>query len=342
MAQQSYPYDAGAGAAVNEAQWQSMARRFLATGVITGSLNQLAVSADGSVLGVSVATGDAFIEGFFYRNDAALAIPLATANATNPRIDTIVVRLDRTANTAVLDKVTGTPAATPVAATLSQTDSLYELPLRDVLVPAGAGIIRAEDLRTDRRAFSKNLSERDASAAYAAKTLVDAKGDLLVGSAADTLVRRAVGANGTVLTADSAEADGVKWAATGLTTQDGVVATNETTTATRYVDLATVGPAATVTIGASGKALVFLTADLGSSVAGGSAYMAFAVSGATTRAATDPEALRISGTTRHKVSIVMPVSGLAAGSTTFTAKYGVDAGGGTASYSDRRIVVIPI
>lgn len=48
------------------------------------------------------------------------------------------------------------------------------------------------------------------------KSLVDAKGDLLVGSAADTLVRRAVGANGTILTADSAEADGVKWGAAGI------------------------------------------------------------------------------------------------------------------------------
>lgn len=43
-------------------------------------------------------------------------------------------------------------------------------------------------------------------------TIIDAKGDLIVGSAADTAVRRAVGANGTVLTADSGEADGVKWA----------------------------------------------------------------------------------------------------------------------------------
>lgn len=43
------------------------------------------------------------------------------------------------------------------------------------------------------------------------KTTVDAKGDLLVGTADDTVGRRAVGSNGQVLTADSAEADGVKW-----------------------------------------------------------------------------------------------------------------------------------
>ncbi len=44
-------------------------------------------------------------------------------------------------------------------------------------------------------------------------TIVDAKGDLIAATAADTVSRLAVGGNGTVLTADSAEATGIKWAA---------------------------------------------------------------------------------------------------------------------------------
>ena len=170
MTETSYPFDAGAGAAINEAQWQQMARRFRQTGVIDGSLNKLLVSADGSALSVSVATGDAFVEGFFYRNDAALAKTIATAHATNPRIDTVVVRLDRVANTATLQVITGTPAASPVAPALSQTDSLYELPLANVLVPAAAGVIVAGNV-TDRRTLTQTFD----SAAYAPKAAISGK-----------------------------------------------------------------------------------------------------------------------------------------------------------------------
>jgi hypothetical protein len=44
-------------------------------------------------------------------------------------------------------------------------------------------------------------------------TAIDAKGDLIGGTGADTFARLAVGANGSVLLADSAEATGLKWGA---------------------------------------------------------------------------------------------------------------------------------
>ena len=46
-----------------------------------------------------------------------------------------------------------------------------------------------------------------------AKSIVDAKGDIIAATAADTVARLVVGANDTVLTADSSTATGLKWAA---------------------------------------------------------------------------------------------------------------------------------
>ena len=47
-------------------------------------------------------------------------------------------------------------------------------------------------------------------------TIVDAKGDLIVGTADNTVARQAVGANGTVLMADSAQTNGIAWSEQSL------------------------------------------------------------------------------------------------------------------------------
>jgi len=46
-------------------------------------------------------------------------------------------------------------------------------------------------------------------------TIIDAKGDLIVGSAADTAIRKAVGSNDTVVVADSTQTGGIKWTQVG-------------------------------------------------------------------------------------------------------------------------------
>ena len=55
--------------------------------------------------------------------------------------------------------------------------------------------------------------------------IVDAKGDIIAATAADTVARLAVGANDTVLTADSSTATGLKWA----TAASGMTLISETT-----------------------------------------------------------------------------------------------------------------
>jgi len=62
-------------------------------------------------------------------------------------------------------------------------------------------------------AIQTQIDSKIGSASAISPTLIDAKGDLIVGSAADTAARLAVGTNDYVLTADSAATNGVKWAA---------------------------------------------------------------------------------------------------------------------------------
>ena len=74
-----------------------------------------------------------------------------------------------------------------------------------------------------------------------AKSIVDAKGDLIAATAADTVSRLAVGTNGHVLTADSAEATGMKWAAAAgggkvLQVVSATTATTATITTSTFAD----------------------------------------------------------------------------------------------------------
>lgn len=143
----------------------------------------------------------------------------------------------------------------------------------------------------------------------------------------------------------STTAKGGSVALTSLTNgaQAALVATSETTTNTTYVSLSTVGPSVTVTIGANGLALVSIYNFAASDTQGKRAYMGFDISGATTLAANDNYASEWQAWTANAdgtASSTFLVTGLAAGSTTFLAKYRVDANTGT--FKNRRIAVIPL
>jgi len=88
------------------------------------------------------------------------------------------------------------------------TNYSWSTPDDTALVKDGAAAIRSLGTAIDSTVFTN-------AGAAIAKTIVDAKGDIIAATAADTVSRLAVGANDTVLTADSSTATGLKWAAAG-------------------------------------------------------------------------------------------------------------------------------
>jgi hypothetical protein len=93
-------------------------------------------------------------------------------------------------------------------------------------------------------------------------TAIDAKGDLIAGTGADTFAKLTVGANGTTLTADSSEATGLKWA-TASGSGDNFTLLNSGGTA--------LTGAATVTVsGISGKDKIVVIVDSASSASASS------------------------------------------------------------------------
>jgi hypothetical protein len=120
------------------------------------------------------------------------------------------------------------------------------------------------------------------------------------------------------------------------------VETQQQTASTTYTDLATAGPSVSVEIGSTGQAMVNLYAALANLTGGQATHMAYAISGATTRGATDDVSIAYTpgtGGQGARMGASFHVFNLAPGVHTFTVKYRVS--GGTGDYTNRRIMVVP-
>jgi hypothetical protein len=81
-----------------------------------------------------------------------------------------------------------------------------------------------------------------ADATVVSKTIIDAKGDLIAGSAADTVVRLAVGSPGYLLSTNTGTASGLEWIAppqSATTSVVGIVQLSDSTSETSSVKAAT-------------------------------------------------------------------------------------------------------
>lgn len=157
------------------------------------------------------------------------------------------------------------------------------------------------------------------------------------GNIDNTNVKAGAGIDGSKLADSSIVADKI---ATGI--QSNYVATNEGTTSTSYVELTT-KQSVTVTVPNSGKVLVDIGCNTDSATSNVTSYISFSASGANTVSVGTYEGRQNLATTGVNAASSIQrrflLTGLTAGSTTFTLMFKVNTVG--ANFYERNIIVEP-
>lgn len=157
MAETSYPFDSNG--LPTESEWSTFFKRMIPDGVLRGSLDELQGFADSTGMQVKVRTGEAYVQGFYYGNDAVKTVAVTAADPSNPRIDRIVLRLSPSSNSITAVVKAGTPAGSPSAPALTQNSTTWEIPIALVAVAAGATGIAAGNV-TDERQWTSMYDEQ--------------------------------------------------------------------------------------------------------------------------------------------------------------------------------------
>ncbi len=234
MAQTSWPFE---NIDTSETQYSQLFRN-LGEGPVAGKLLELEPYADSTGMNVKVKAGQALVRGHYYDSTGTETITIPAADATNPRIDRVVLRLDPTANTILLHLLQGTPAASPSAPALTQTDgAIYDLPLAQVYVAANETTIAPGDVTDERTLFQPWTGSVAISGVSGLQAALDAKQDVAAAVSTKT-------ANYTLAVADTN--DLVQVNGTYTVTVPG----NTFATGTR-VDVANIG-SGTITFAGSG------------------------------------------------------------------------------------------
>lgn len=129
---------------------EDMSRYFeglVSDGVLYNVDDGLEVTAVSGEMSVNVASGRALIDCRWIRNSSDLELEISASSSTYSRIDAVVVKLDLDEREMTIEVVEGTPATTPTAPTLADTDTVKYLRLANISIPAGASTVTVTDNR---------------------------------------------------------------------------------------------------------------------------------------------------------------------------------------------------
>lgn len=155
--------------ASSSTQLRGLIKSMITNGVNLTESTNLQVMADEETMNLVVKPGYVIIEGALKHFEDDVKVTIGAADTTNPRIDTIVARLNLNEDVRdiVIDVLQGTPSAEPVAPELSQnTSTYYEVGLADILVEVGAsqisqGVVTDTRLLNSRCGLATSIGEID-------------------------------------------------------------------------------------------------------------------------------------------------------------------------------------
>ena len=122
-------------------------------GISDSTCFQVSVATGGA--GVSIAPGACQIQGATGYEENAVTLEITPNSSNLPRIDTVVARLNDNSDyrSIYFDILEGTPAVTPAAPALTQSDSIWEIGLCNIARAANSSVITNSNI-TDTRADS--------------------------------------------------------------------------------------------------------------------------------------------------------------------------------------------
>ncbi len=122
-------------------------------GIITDGVfgnigNRFQVTQTGGMT-VNIGTGKARLHQIFVENDANLLLTIPQSDVLLNRIDSIVVRVDKTVNGRVGSIIVkkGVPSQNPVTPSLANDGQIYEMPIANIKVNANVNKITASDIQ---------------------------------------------------------------------------------------------------------------------------------------------------------------------------------------------------
>lgn len=259
-----------------------------------------------------------------------------TGTYPNPTVASGKITLAKMADIATARLIGRTTAGTgvPEALTAAQAKGILAIATGDV---SGLAAIAASGSASDLGAGTLPIA-RIADAAVTLAKLADLATARIMG--------RVTGSTGVPESLTAAQVVSIiAGSLPGVGALMGDVATGETTTSTTYVDLATVGPSVSPTIGPSGMALVTISSLMKNDTVNDGARMSVSIAGATALDVDSAVMIDANLTNSPGWSVMLSRStlatGLTPGTVAFVSKYRASIGG-TATFSARRIVVIPL